>query len=239
MALEHVKALVFDVFGTVVDWRSSIIREGETLARAKGWPDLDWPRFADQWRKEGYTDAIARIRRGEANWANADALHRAKLDQLIGQYGLTGLTEAEIDELNRAWHRLTPWPDAVPGLTRLKQKFVISPMSNGSFALLTNLGKHAALPWDCILSAELVRAYKPDPETYLSAPTLLGLEPGQVMLVAAHVNDLRAAQTTGLRAGFVPRPLEHGRGGPQEPEADPSFDVVATDFHDLADKLEA
>jgi 2-haloacid dehalogenase len=238
MALLSVKALVFDVFGTVVDWRGSVIREGEALGREKGLR-VDWPRFADEWRKEGYTDAIARIRRGEAPWALADDLHRAKLDELLERHDIGGLNEQDVEHFNRVWHRLDGWPDSVPGLTRLKRRFVISPMSNGNFALLTNMGKHAGLPWDCIISTELVRAYKPDPATYLSAPTLLRLRPDEVMMVAAHVNDLRAAQELGLRTGFVRRPLEHGPGGRQEPEPDPSFDVAVDDFVELAEKLGA
>jgi 2-haloacid dehalogenase len=235
---EEVKALVFDVFGTVVDWRSSVIGEGEALGQAKGLR-VDWARFADEWRKDGYHGGIDRIRRGELPWMNVDALHRLKLDELLPKYGITGLGEAELDYFNRVWHRLKPWPDATPGLNRLRGKFIIAPLSNGNFALLTNMAKYAGLPWDCILSAELARKYKPDPEAYQTAATLLGLQYGQVMLVAAHVSDLRGAQSAGLRAAFVPRPLEHGPDGPREPDPDPSFDVVARDFVDLADKLGA
>lgn len=238
MPIDQVKALVFDVFGTVVDWRSSVIREGEALGRARGL-QVDWAAFADEWRREGYHGGIERVRRGELPWMNADALHRLKLEELLPKYGITGLSEAEVDHFNRVWHRLTPWPDAVPGLQRLKQRYLIAPLSNGSFALLTNLAKHAGLPWDCIISTELVRAYKPDPITYRTAASLLGLQPSEVMLVAAHVNDLRGAQAVGLRTGFVPRPLEHGPGGPQEPPPDPSFGIVASDFLDLADRLGA
>jgi 2-haloacid dehalogenase len=234
--LGAVKALVFDVFGTVVDWRGSVIREGEALGRRFGLT-VDWPRFADEWRRVGYRDAIARVRRGDLPWMNADALHRRQLEaQLVG-YGLAGLEATEVERFNRVWHRLDPWPDSVPGLIRLRHKFVVAPLSNGSFALLTNMAKHAALPWDCILSTELVRAYKPDPAAYAMAPALLDLAAHEVMLVAAHAGDLRAAQASGLRTGFVPRPLEHGPDGPREPAPDPSFDVVAADFEDLAARL--
>jgi 2-haloacid dehalogenase len=238
MATEGVKALVFDVFGTVVDWRGSVIGEGEALGRSKGLR-VDWPRFADEWRKDGYTGAIARIRRGELPWTLVDTLHRVKLDELLQSYGVSGLSEQEIDRFNRVWHRLTPWPDSVPGLTRLKRRYTISTLSNGNFALLTNMAKHAGLPWDCIISAELTRKFKPEREVYLSAPTLLGLRPDEVMLVAAHLNDLDGARSAGLRTGFVPRPLEYGPGGTKEPEPDPSIDIVATDFVDLAAKLGA
>ena len=233
-----VEALVFDVFGTVVDCRGSVIREGEALGRARGL-QVDWVRFADEWRQEGYHGGMERIRRGELPWMNSDALHRLKLDELLQRHSVSGLSEAEIDHFNRVWHRLWPWPDAVPGLTRLKRKLPISPLSNGSFALLTNLARNAALPWDCILSTELARANKPDREAYLLAPTLLDLRPDEVMLVAAHVSDLQAAQRASLRAAYVPRPLEHGPKGPPPAEPDPSFDLVATDFVDLAEKLGA
>ena len=235
-SLDAVKALVFDVFGTVVDWRGSVIREGEALGRRLGLA-VDWERFADEWRRVGYRDAIARVRRGDLPWMNADALHRRQLDAQLQAYGIAGLAEAEIDHFNRVWHRLDPWPDSVPGLTRLRHRFVLSPLSNGSFALLTNMAKRAAIPWDCILSTELVRAYKPDAAAYAMAHTLLNLAPHEVMLVAAHAGDLRAARACGLRTGYVPRPLEHGPDGPQEPEPDAAFDVVATDFEALAGRL--
>ena len=238
MAIDQVRALVFDVFGTVVDWRSSVIKEGEELARARGLT-VDWPRFVDEWRKEGYLGAIDRIRRGELPWTNVDVLHRRKLDELLERYGIGGLTEAEIDHFSRVWHRLTPWPDSIPGLTRLKRKYVISTLSNGTFALLTNMAKHAGLPWDCIISSELVGKYKPAPEVYQTAASLLGLERDRVMLVAAHVSDLRGAQAAGLRAAYVPRPLEFGPDAEPPRGPDPGFDVVATDFVDLAEKLGA
>jgi len=238
MVSGQVEALVFDVFGTVVDWRGSVIQEGEKLGRAVQ-SEVDWPRFADAWRKEGYVDAIARIRRGEAPWASADELHRRKLDELLERFGIRGLAEDEIDRFNRVWHRLTPWPDALPGLTRLKARFVISPLSNGNFALLTNMAKRAGLPWDCIISAELTRKYKPEREVYLSAPALLGLQPAEVMVVAAHLNDLEGARAAGLGTAFVPRPLEHGPDGPRQAEPGPSIDVVAKDFVELAERLGA
>ena len=231
-----VKALIFDVFGTVVDWRGSVIREGEELGRKKNL-DVDWAAFADEWRGR-YAPSMDRVRRGELPWTNLDALHRASLEELLEEFGIEGLSEEEIDHLNKVWHRLDPWPDSVAGLSRLKARYVISTFSNGNVALLTNMAKRAGLPWDLILSAELVRHYKPDPETYLMAPNLLGLRPDEVMLVAAHPSDLRAAQTHGLRAAYVLRTLEWGPKGEAEP-ADPSFDLVVEDLAELAEKLGA
>ena len=231
-----VSALIFDVFGTVVDWRGSVIREGEELGR-KRTLEVDWAAFADEWRGR-YAPSMDRVRRGELPWANLDALHRASLEELLEEFGVEGLSEEDIDHLNKVWHRLDPWPDSVAGLARLKERYVISTFSNGNVALLTDMAKRAGLPWDLILSAELVRHYKPDPETYLMAPNFLDLRPDEVMLVAAHPSDLRAAQTHGLRAAYVLRPLEWGPGGEAEP-ADPSFDLVVDDLVELAEKLEA
>ena len=230
------KGLVFDVFGTVVDWRSAVIREGGALGREKGF-DVDWAAFADAWRGR-YAPSIERVRRGEWAWTKLDDLHRASLEDLIDEFGIEGLTGAEKDHFNRVWHRLDPWPDVVEGLRRLKKRYVIAPLSNGNVALLVNMARRAELPWDLVLSAELVRRYKPDPETYLMAPELLGLEPGQVMMVAAHVYDLRAARENGLLTAYVPRPLEFGAGRSADPP-DPLFDVVAKDFVELAEKLGA
>jgi len=231
-----VSALIFDVFGTVVDWRGSVIREGEELGRKRNL-EVNWAAFADEWRGR-YAPSMDRVRRGELPWANLDALHRASLEELLEEFGVEGLSEEEIDHLNKVWHRLDPWPDSVAGLARLKERYVISTFSNGNVALLTDMAKRAGLPWDLILSAELVRHYKPDPETYLMAPNLLDLRPDEVMLVAAHPSDLRAAQTHGLRATYVSRPLEWGPEGEAEP-ADSSFDLVVEDLTELAEKLDA
>jgi 2-haloacid dehalogenase len=232
-----IKALAFDVFGTVVDWRSSIIREGEELGRRKQLR-IDWAAFADAWRA-GYHPAMDRVRRGDLPWMALDQLHRLILDGLIEQFGVEGLSEHGIDHLNRAWHRLDPWPDAVEGLSRLKQRYVIATLSNGNVALLVNMAKRAGLPWDAVLSAELAHHYKPDKEAYLTTARLLGLEPRQVMMVAAHKNDLHAARSAGLRTAFVPRPLEHGPGANIDTIPDPEFDLAAADFLDLAHKMGA
>ena len=233
--MKDVKALTFDVFGTVVDWRSSIIREGRELGRRKDL-EVDWEEFADAWRG-GYGPSMNRVRKGELPWMNIDQLHRLILDGLLEKFDIKGLTEAEIRHFNRAWHRLAPWPDAVEGLTQLKENYIITSLSNGNVALLVNMAKHAGLPWDAVLSSELAGHYKPDKEVYLKAAQLLGLEPEQVMMVAAHQGDLRAAASVGFKTAFVLRPLERGPNGKKDLTPDPDFDVVADDFLDLARKL--
>ena len=232
-----VKALTFDVFGTVVDWRSSIIREGQLLSARKGF-EIDWGEFADNWRA-GYGPAMNRVRNGELPWTKIDDLDRMILDELVIEHGLVGLSEGELDDFNRAWHRLSPWPDTVAGLNRLKTKYVIATLSNGNVALLTNMAKNAGLPWDAVLSAELAKHYKPDPEAYLTAADLLGLSPEQVMMVAAHPGDLRAAARTGLRTAYVVRPLEQGPGRIVSNNTTGEFDYTANDFLDLARQLGA
>jgi len=230
-----VKALVFDTFGTVVDWRSSVIAEGQLLGKEKHL-EVDWTKFADAWRA-GYGPSMDRVRKGEIPWTKLDALHRGTLDKLLVDFHVTGLSETEKDHLNRAWHRLRPWPDAVRGLTRLKTRYIIAPLSNGNVSLMTNLAKFGGLPWDCILGAELAKHYKPDREVYQSAADILDLEPNQVVMVAAHKGDLRAAAGVGLKTAFVPRPLEFGPAGKPDLTPDPSFSVVAADFNDLAGQL--
>ncbi len=233
----QIRALLFDVFGTVVDWRGSIIRECRALGRAKKIA-ADWDAFADAWRA-GYRPAMARVRSRELPWMNIDQLHRQILDDLLPHFSLTGLTEDEIDHLNRVWHRLDPWPDARRGLALLKRRHVIATLSNGNVALLVNMAKHGRLPWDAVLSAELFRHYKPDPEAYLGAAAMLGFEPSEVMMVAAHKDDLRAAQACGLATAFVRRPRERGPKVKLDvtPEAD--FDFNAKDFVDLGRKMSA
>jgi 2-haloacid dehalogenase len=233
----RVKALVFDTFGTVVDWRSSVAGEVAGIAKRKG-VTLDAAKFADAWRA-GYGPSMNRVRTGELPWTKLDALHRMTLDKILVDFKLTGLDEGEKDALNRAWHRLTPWPDSVAGLTRLKKKFIIAPLSNGNISLMTDLAKFGGLPWDCILGAELVHHYKPDREVYQSAADILDVKPADVMMVAAHLGDLRAAKGVGLRTAFVTRPHEFGPDGKPDLKADASVDVSATDFNDLAKKMGA
>ncbi len=235
--LPSVKALVFDVFGTVVDWRTSVTQEVEALAKRKQLT-VDGAKFADAWRG-GYGPSMNRVRTGEMPWTRLDGLHRLILDKILIDFGITGLSEAETSALNRAWHRLRPWPDAVAGLTRLKKRFIIAPLSNGNIALMTDMAKHSGLPWDCILGAELVRHYKPDPVVYQSAADFLDLKRDEVMMVAAHLGDLRAAKHEGLRTAFVSRPLEFGPGGKPDLKADGSADLSASDFNDLARQLGA
>ena len=232
-----VKALVFDVFGTVVDWRSSVAAETQELATRKH-ITIDVAKFADAWRA-GYAPSMNRVRTGELPWTKLDDLHRMTLDRILGDFGFTSLSDPERAELNRAWHRLKPWPDSVGGLGRLKKKFIIAPLSNGNIGLMTDMAKHAGLPWDCILGAELVRHYKPDREVYQSAGEFLGLQPSEVMMVAAHLGDLRAAKAVGLKTAFVTRPLEYGPAGKPDLSPDASVDITAADFNDLAARLGA
>jgi 2-haloacid dehalogenase len=231
------RALAFDVFGTVVDWRSSIVREGQMLSAAKDL-QVDWSAFADAWRA-GYAPAMDRTRGAGASWADIDTLHRQILDELVPRFGLQSLIEAELAELNAAWHRLMPWPDAVGGLNRMKARFVISTLSNGNISLLVDMAKNAGLPWDCVLSGELIRKYKPDPEVYRMAARLLGCAPQQLMLVAAHPSDLAAAKACGLRTAYVHRALEFGPGAPPRPARPEGFTLCASDFIDLARQLGA
>ena len=233
-----VKALVFDVFGTVVDWRTSVAHEVEAMAKSRG-VTVDGPAFADAWRAQ-YAPMMDQVRTGKLPWTKLDRLHRMILDRIVGDFGLSGLSEGDRRTLNRAWHRLQPWPDSVPGLTRLKKKFILAPLSNGNIALMTDLAKHSGLPWDCILGSELVRHYKPDPEVYLSTFELLDLERGEVMMVAAHLNDLKAAKAQGLRTAFVARPREYGpKGKPDLTAPEGAVDLSAKDFVNLAGQLGA
>ncbi|MBI4888913.1 MAG: haloacid dehalogenase type II [Acidobacteria bacterium] len=236
-AAGSVKALVFDVFGTVVDWRSSVARDVNALAARKGLK-VDGAGFADAWRAL-YAPSMDKVRTGGLPWTTLDDLHRMMLDRILPEFGLSGLSEAETAALNRAWHRLQPWPDAASGLARLKKQFIIAPLSNGNIALMANLAKYAGLPWDCILGAELVRHYKPDREVYQSAADFLRLDAADVMMVAAHLGDLRAARSVGLRTAFVARPLEYGPGRTADLAPDASVDMAAKDFNDLAARLNA
>ena len=235
MAESEVKALVFDVFGTVVDWRTSVIRHAQAFGEANG-VTSDWEGFADAWRGK-YQPYMDKVRSGQLPWTKLDVLHRLALEELLEESGITGVSEEAKADLNLAWHHLDPWPDSPSGLGRLKAKFIIATISNGNVALMTNMAKYGGLPWDCILGAELAQAYKPDPKTYLTGAELLGLDPEQVMMVAAHQRDLRAAAAVGLKTAFVPRPLEFGPGRAPDPTPDPSFNIVAEDFRDLASQL--
>jgi 2-haloacid dehalogenase len=224
------KVLAFDVFGTVVDWYGSIAREAQALG-------VDGGEFALAWRA-GYVPAMQRVRSGELGWTKIDDLHRMILNDLLPRFGLTHLDEAQRVQLNRVWHRLDAWPDTVAGLTRLKQRFTICTLSNGNLGLLTNMAKHAALPWDCVLSAEVFRAYKPDPATYLGVADVFGLQPSEVMLVAAHQDDLAGARACGLQTAYIERPLEFGPKG-KDISPEPANTWHAQNLVHLADLLGA
>jgi len=237
--LSDLRALCFDVFGTVVDWRSGVVAEGRALAARLARPglQLDWAAFADDWRA-GYAPALDEVRHGRLPWTTVDMLHRRILERLLAARGIT-LAEAEAAAFNRVWHRLPPWPDSVAGLARLKARWPVCTLSNGDLRLLLDMARHAALPWDLLLSAELFGHYKPDREVYLGACRLLALPPGEVLMVAAHPSDLRGARAAGLRTAYVRRPLEHGPGSAPPAYAPGEFDLVADDFLDLAQQLGA
>lgn len=230
-----VRALTFDVFGTTVDWRSGVAAEARRIGARSG-VDADWERLADMWRAL-YMPSMDRVRRGELPWTNFDQLHRLSLDQVLRELGAEGFDDAARDELTLAWERLPAWPDSARGLARLAERFTVATLSNGNRSQQAALVRFAGLPFQRLMSAEDFRHYKPDPEVYLGAAAVLGLEPGEVMMVAAHKGDLRAAQAAGLRAAFVERPLEKGPGGSADLLPDPAADVQATDFMDLADQL--
>jgi 2-haloacid dehalogenase len=233
----HPRAILFDVFGTVVDWHGSIAREAAAVGAAQG-VQADWGAFALAWR-DGYKPAMDKVRRGEYGWTLIDDLHRRILDGILPQFGLAHLAEAERERLNRAWHRLAPWPDSVRGLARLKERCIIATLSNGNVALLVDMARHAGLPWDMVFSAELFRHYKPDPETYLGACRMLALPPREVMLCAAHKDDLMAARAQGLQTAWVRRPLEYGPTRSYDSSPEPGFDYSVDDLPELADRLGA
>lgn len=223
--------LAFDIFGTVVDWHGSIQREVAAL-----YPQVDADAFALAWRA-GYQPAMQRVRSGELGWTLIDDLHRMILDDLLLKFGLTDLSEAQKQHLNKVWHRLDPWPDTVAGLTRLKIRHTICSLSNGNIGLLTNMAKRAGLPWDCVLSAEVFRAYKPDPATYLGVARVFDVAPSEVMLVAAHQDDLAAARACGLRTAYIERPLEFGAKHPKDVSPDAANTFHARSLVHLAEQL--
>ena len=231
------RAILFDTFGTVVDWRSSLIDELTEFGGQRG-VTADWATLVDDWRAR-YGPSMQEVRRGDLPWTGLDELHRRSLDQLVSQMGITGLRDADLAHINRGWHRLRPWPDAGPGLRRLHRRFVVAPLSNGSVALLVDLARFGGLPWDVVFGSDLFRHYKPDPETYLGACQLLDLPPADVMMAAAHNGDLRTARALGLQTAFFPRPTEYGPRQERDFEPDADWDVVAVDIEDLATQLGA
>ena len=232
---DTIKALTFDVFGTVVDWRSGITEAGRAFGTRHG-IDADWAKFADSWRAR-YQPAMAEVREGRRPWTVLDRLHRENLDAVLAAMAIDDVDEATRDHLNRAWHRLPPWPDVVAGLGRLKRRFILGTLSNGNVSLMVNLAKHSGLPWDVILGAEIAGHYKPDPESYRASARLLDLPPGACVLVAAHNGDLEAASREGFRTAFVRRRSEHGPAQTTDLAPNRAWDFVAEDFLDLADQL--
>lgn len=230
---DSLRVLAFDIFGTVVDWHGSIVREMSQLH-----PHVDGDAFARAWR-DGYRPAMARVMRGDLGWTRVDELHRMILDDILPRFGLQGMPEADRAHLNRAWHRLDAWPDSVEGLTRLKRRYTLCTLSNGNIGLLTNMAKRAGLPWDCVLSAEVFRAYKPDPRTYLGVAQVFDLRPEQVMLVAAHHDDLAGARACGLRTAYIERPFEFGPRHPKDVTPQPGNDLHCESLLALADRLGA
>jgi len=238
MTLQGVKVLLFDIFGTVVDWRGGVACEAEPFLVRHGARHIDPSVFADAWRRR-YQPAMEEVRSGKRPFTRLDVLHRENLEKLLPEFGIRPehVAAQELDELNLAWHRLDPWPDAIPGLIRLKTRYIISPLSNGNTILLIDLSKRSGIPWDAILGAEAVQAYKPTPASYLRTVDLLMMQPEQVCLVAAHNADLAAARACGLKTVFVPRPFEHGPGQTTDLHPDEEWDVIADDFVALADEL--
>ena len=232
---KHFKALSFDVFGTVVDWRSSIIAEGKQLNSQWGW-GLNWEDFADRWR-ELYQPSMEEVRTGRRDWVILDTLHRESLLQLLQEFGCEGVSEDRIDHINRMWHRLKPWPDAVEGMQRLRKNYILATLSNGNVALLVNMAKFSGLPWDAVLGAEVAQSFKPMPEAYRTTARMLGLAPEECMMVAAHNQDLQAASRLGFQTAFVSRPLEYGPEQKTDLEAQGDYNIVADDFIHLAQQL--
>src|SRR5690606_21232266 len=238
MAWDKVQALVFDVFGTVVDWRSGVAREAAPFLARHGRRDIDPAAFADAWRSR-YSPSMEAVRSGLRPFVRLDVLHRENLEAALRDVDMdpAALPPAELDALNLAWHRLDPWPDALEGLARLKARYIIAPLSNGNIRLMLDMAKRAGLPWDAILGAEVAQAYKPMPEAYLRTAEVLGLAPAEVGMVAAHNGDLAAARQCGLKTAFVRRPTEHGPGQTSDLQPAQDWDAVADDFIGLADQL--
>lgn len=229
------RAIVFDTFGTLVDWRASLIDAFKKFGNEHG-VKAPWEMVTDRWRA-AYWPNLDRVRRGELGWTILDQLHFSALAEILPEFGITSLPESDLRYLTNCWHRLLPWPDVVEGLRRLKRKYVIGPLSNGNLSLLVDLGKFAELPWDVVFGCDMFRHYKPDPETYLGVCAYLGLRPEQVMMAAAHNYDLNAAQKLGLRTAFIPRPTEHGPGQTTDLRAEGDWDIIAADLVNLAERL--
>jgi 2-haloacid dehalogenase len=235
--LARVRALLFDTFGTVVDWRGSIRRMGERLAAARGIDHVDWEAFARAWRA-GYRPGLQRVIEGGRGWTPIDVIHRERLEEILPRFGLAGtFSEEEKADMVRWWHRLDPWPDSVPGLLRLRQRYLIGPLSNGSTVLLANMAKRAGIPWDLVISSDMVRAYKRQPQAYLGACAALGMEPAEVMMCAAHNDDLGAARSHGMRTAYINRPYEYGADQKEDFGPEQDWDIVTDHIGGIADAL--
>tara|TARA_R110000868_G_scaffold202801_1_gene450592 strand:+ start:3209 stop:3922 length:714 start_codon:yes stop_codon:yes gene_type:complete len=235
MTQKRPRAIIFDVFGSVVDWRTSLIDELTDFGKTRSIA-ADWTALVDAWRGE-YVPSMKRVAASELPWMTLDELHRASLDKLVIAQGIKGLSEDDLEHMTLGWHRLKPWPDSVAGLTRLKSRYIISPLSNGNVSLLVNMAKNANLPWDLILGSDIFGHFKPAPETYLGAARLLGLEPSDVMMAAAHNADLKAAKALGLMTAFFVRPTEYGPAQVYDLEPRGDWDYIVRDIEDLAEKL--
>lgn len=231
-----IRALTFDTYGTVVDWRTSVLAELRALSDRKALA-LDCARFLDDW-KAAYRPTMDRVNQGQIRWMSVDEIYRRRLEELLVAYGIAGLAADEVDALARVWWRLEPWPDAIAGIRRLRRRYIVTPLSNASFIGMVELARHAGLPWDCVITAGNARWYKPRPEAYRTAIGLLGCRPDEVMMVAAHNYDLAAARGQGMATAFVPRPLEYGPGQKTDLAPEAAWDVVAADLEDLAARLQ-
>ncbi len=236
MSIQNVKAVVFDTFGTISDWRLSIAREADIIAKDKGIADFDGDAFARAWRA-GYRPGMARVISGEREWTPVDVIHRERLDEILPEFGLDMLDEDEREHFNRAWHRINPWPDSIPGLIRIKTKYLISPLSNGSLTLLANMAKRAGIPWDFVFSSDMHKAYKRDPKVYQNAIALLGYAPHEVMMGAAHNDDLEAAREQGMRTAYINRPTEYGVDQVKDFDATSDWDIIADSVEGVAQAL--
>ena len=235
--MPDVRALLFDTFGTLVDWRSGLVAQLQTWGSVHDFA-VDWPRLVDAWRRDS-VPALAEVRTGQREWANLDELQRETMARLAPRFGLPALSHDALDQLVQMWHELPAWPDTVEGMARLRSRYLVAPLSNGHVALLMRLARAAGITFDAIFGADVFRQYKPDPQTYLGAATLLGCAPGEVMMVASHPSDLAAAAACGLRTCFVSRPLEYGAGVAVEPpRAEGDVDLVVGDLFELATLLE-
>ncbi len=236
MVKSDISYVIFDTYGTVVDWRSSIIAEGRALAEKKGLEGVDWEAFTDAW-KAAYRPSMDEVNAGKRSWTTNDVLQRQRLDAIVEEFGLAGLTKADKDGLNRAWHRLAPWPDSIPGLVRIKAEYPIGTFSNGSFYLLANMARHSGLPWDFIISADNFRHYKPDPEIYLGTIELLGGESDRILLVASHNYDLANARKHGMKTAYICRKTMFGPNQDRDLEAEDDWDIVTDSIEGAADDL--